>query len=111
MRAATWTKWAGAALTGLWISAPPGRGIEPSLSPGTIQLELPELGAQRFAPGVLRVLEPEKIRRLVLHIPLAKVFKTYPKINTVAVGPAQRIWARQDEVLCDIDLAVNRGRS
>jgi Caspase domain len=111
MRSATWTMWAGVALTGLWISAPPGRGGETSLAQGTIQLELPELGAQRFAPGVLRVLEPEKIRRLVLHIPLTKVFKTYPKINTVAVGPAQRVWARQDEVICDIDLAVNRARS
>jgi len=110
MRAATWTIGPAMALAGLWISTPSGRGVEASLSPGTIQLELPELGERRYPPGVLRVLEPEKIRRLVLHIPLPKVHRAFPKINTIGTGPTQTIRERQDEVLCDIDLSLNRGR-
>jgi hypothetical protein len=110
MRTVTWIVWLGMALAGLWILVRPSEGVEASLSSGTIQLELPELGQQRYAPGVLRVPEPEKIRRLVLHIPLPQIHRAYPKINTIGTGPTQTIRVRQDEVLCDIDLSLNRGR-
>ncbi|MFY9823693.1 MAG: caspase family protein [Thermoanaerobaculia bacterium] len=110
MQTIKWIVGLGAVLAGLWISAPPGEGVEAPLAPGAIQLELPELGAQRYAPGVLRVPEPEKIRRLVLHIPLTRVHQAFPKINTIGTGLVQTIRARQDEVLCELDLSRNQGR-
>jgi hypothetical protein len=110
MRATTWIIGPALALAGLWGSALLGRGAVASTEPGIIQLELPELGGQHYPPGVLRVLEPEKIRRLILHIPLPKVYRAFPKINTVGTGPTQTIRARQDEVVCDIDLSQNGGR-
>jgi hypothetical protein len=110
LRTIIWIVWLGTALAGLWISTPSGAGIEATLSPGAIQLELPELGGQKYAPGILRVPEPENLRRLVLHIPLARIHKAFPKINTVGAGLTQTIKVRQDEVLCDIDLSVNQGR-
>jgi len=97
-------------LAGLWISTTPGEGVEATLSPGTIQLELPELGTQRYAPGVLRVPEPENIRRLVLHIPLTRIHQAFPKINTIGTGLVQTIRARQDEVLCEINFTLHQGR-
>jgi hypothetical protein len=110
LRTAIWIVWLGTALAGLWISTPAGAGIEATLSPGAIQLELPELGGQRYAPGILRVPEPENLRHLVLHIPLTRIHKAFPKINTIGAGLTQTIKVRQDEVLCDIDLSVNQGR-
>ena len=110
MRTAIWIVWLGTALAGLWISTPSGAGIEASFSPGAIQLELPELGGQKYAPGILRVPEPENLRHLVLHIPLTRIHKAFPKINTIGAGLTQTIKVRQDEVLCDIDLSVNQGR-
>lgn len=98
------------ALAGLWISTPSGAGIEAPLSPGAIQLELPELGGQRYAPGILRVPEPKNLRHLVLHIPLTRIHQAFPKINTIGTGLTQTIRVRQDEVVCDIDLSVNQGR-
>ncbi|HEY0510624.1 MAG TPA: caspase family protein [Thermoanaerobaculia bacterium] len=110
MRTATWIVLLGMVLAGLWIPTTPGEGGEAALSAGVIQLELPELGERKYAPGVLRVPEPEKIRRLVLHIPLTRVHQAFPKINTIGTGLVQTIRARQDEVLCDIDLALHQGR-
>src|SRR5215203_2347646 len=97
-------------LAGLSISTTPGEGVEATLSPGAIQLELPELGERRYAPGVLRVPEPENIRRLILHIPLIRVHQAFPKINTIGTGLVQSIRARKDEVLCEIDLSLHPGR-
>jgi hypothetical protein len=97
-------------LAGLWISTISSEGAEATLSPGVIQIELPELGDRKYAPGVLRVPEPEKIRRLVLHIPLPRIHQAFPKINTIGTGLVQTIRARQDEVLCDIDLSLHQGR-
>jgi hypothetical protein len=94
----------------LGISALPGEGVGATLSPGSIQLEFPELGGQRYAPGILRIPEPEKIRRLVLHIPLSRVHQAFPKINTMGTGLVQTIRARQNEVLCELDLSLHRGR-
>jgi hypothetical protein len=94
----------------LSISTTPGESAEAPLSPGAIQLELPELGAQKYAPGVLRIPEPENIRRLILHIPLSRVHQAFPKINTIGTGLVQTIKARKDEVLCEINLALNQGR-
>jgi len=96
-------------LAWLWISATPGEG-EATFSPGAIQLELPELGEKRYPPGILRVPEPENIRRLVLHIPLPRIHQAFPKINTIGTGLVQTIKARKDEVLCEIDLSLNQGR-
>ena len=110
MRTATRIALLGTALFWLWVSTTPGEGVEATLPPGGIQLELPELGERRYAPGVLRVPEPEKIRRLVLHIPLLRVHQAFPKINTIGTGLVQTIRARQDEVLCDIDLSLHQGR-
>lgn len=110
MRIATWIVLLGTALAGLWISTTPGEGVEATLSPGVIQIELPELGDQRYAPGVLRVPEPENIRRLVLHIPLTRVHQAFPKINAIGTGLVQTIRARQNEVLCEIDLSLHQGR-
>ncbi|HEV2855936.1 MAG TPA: caspase family protein [Thermoanaerobaculia bacterium] len=110
MRTATWIVLLGVALAGLSLSAAPGESVEASLSPGTIQLELPELGGQKYAPGVLRVPEPENIRRLVLHIPLTRVHQAFPKINAIGMGLVQTIRARQDEVLCEINLSLHQGR-
>lgn len=109
MRTTTWIVLLGMALAGRWILRP-SEGVEATPSSGTIQLELPELGERRYAPGVLRVPEPEKIRRLILHIPLPRVHQAFPKINTIGTGLAQTIRARQDEVLCDIDLSLYQGR-
>jgi hypothetical protein len=100
----------GLVLAGLAISTTPSEGTEVSSSPGVIQLELPELGGQRYAPGVLRVPEPENIRRLALHIPLTRIHKVFPKVNTIGSGLVQTIRARQDEVVCEIDFSVNQGR-
>jgi hypothetical protein len=110
LRTLTWIVWLGMALSGLWISTPSGAGMEATLSPGAIQLELPELGERRYAPGILRVPEPENIRRLVLHIPLPHVHQAFPKINAIGTGLVQTIRARQDEMLCEINLALNQGR-
>src|SRR5687767_6304383 len=97
-------------LAGLWLSTTRGESVEAPSSPGAIQLELPELGDLKYAPGILRIPEPEKIRRLVLHIPLTRVHQAFPKINTIGTGLVQTIRARQDEVLCDIDLSRHQGR-
>ena len=43
MRNLAWVVALGTALAGLWIFTPPGESVETALSPGTIQLELPEL--------------------------------------------------------------------
>ena len=110
MRTATWIVVLGTVLAGLWISTTSGEGIEASLSPGAIELELPELGGRRYAPGVLRVPEPENLRRLVLHIPLTRVHQAFPKINTIGTGLVQSIRGRKDEVLCEIDLSLHQGR-
>ncbi|HYU31465.1 MAG TPA: caspase family protein [Thermoanaerobaculia bacterium] len=109
MRTATWIVLLGMVLAWLWISATPGEG-EATFSPGAIQLELPELGEKRYPPGILRVPEPENIRRLVLHIPLPRIHQAFPKINTIGTGLVQTIKARKDEVLCEIDLSLNQGR-
>lgn len=86
------------------------KGGEATSSPSAIQLELPELGTQRYAPGILRIPEPENIRRLILHIPLARIHQAFPKINAIGTGMVQTIRARQDEVLCDVDLSLHQGR-
>jgi hypothetical protein len=110
LRILTWTVWLGAALTGLWLTTASGERVEAILSPGAIQLELPELGELRYAPGILRIPEPEKIRRLVLHIPLTRVHQAFPKINAIGIGLVQSIRSRQDEVLCEINLSLHQGR-
>lgn len=110
MRTATWIVLLGVVLSGLWIFATSGEGVEPTVSPGVIQLELPELGDRRYAPGVLRVPEPENIRRLILHIPFTRVHQAFPKINAIGTGLVQTIRARQDEVLCEINLTLHQGR-
>jgi caspase domain-containing protein len=110
LRTVTWTVWLGIVLAGLLTSTTPGESVEATLSPGAIQLELPELGERRYAPGILRVPEPENIRRLVLHIPLPRVHQAFPKINTIGSGLVQTIRARQDEVLCEINLSLHQGR-
>jgi hypothetical protein len=110
LRSVTWIVLPGMVLAGLWLSTTRGESVEATPSPGAIQLELPELGEQRYAPGVLRIPEPEKIRRLVLHIPLTRIHQAFPKINTIGTGLVQTIRARQDEVLCDIDLSRHQGR-
>ncbi len=110
MRTAVWILTLGTALTGLWIFTPPGESVETALSPGTIQLELPELGDRRYAPGVLRVPEPENLRRLLLHIPMTRIHQAFPKINTIGTGLVQTIRSRQDEVVCEINLSLHQGR-
>jgi hypothetical protein len=110
LRTATWIVLLGLLLAGLWISTTPGEGAEAAFSPGVIQLELPDLGDRKYAPGVLRVPEPENIRRLILHIPLTRVHQAFPKINAIGTGLVQTIRARQDEVLCEIDLSLHQGR-
>jgi caspase domain-containing protein len=110
MRTAVWTALLAIVSAWLWTGSTPVGGVEPAVSPGTVQLELPELGERRYAPGILRIPEPEKLRRIVLHIPLAKVHQAFPKINTIGTGLVQTIRARQDEVLCDIDLSLHEGR-
>lgn len=110
MRNLTWIVLPGLVLAGLCLSTTHGEGVEAPRPSDTIQIELPELGAQRYAPGVLRIPEPEKIRRLVLHIPLTRIHQAFPKINTIGTGLTQTIRARQDEVLCDIDLSRHQGR-
>jgi caspase domain-containing protein len=110
LRTATWIGLLGITLAGLWISTTSGESGEAALSPGTIQLELPDLGERKYAPGVLRVPEPQNIRRLVLHIPLTRVHQAFPKINTIGTGLVQTIRARQDEVLCEINLSLHQGR-
>lgn len=110
MRTLIWVVLVGTALACSSISTTLGENVETTFSPGTIQLELPELGEQRHAPGVLRIPEPENIRRLVLHIPLTRVHQAFPKINTIGTGQVQSIRARKDEVLCEIDLSLHEGR-
>lgn len=110
MRTATWIVLMGMGLAGPWLLSRPGEGAEANLSTGTLQLELPELGDRRYAPGVLRVPEPEKIRRLVLHIPLTRIHQAFPKINAIGTGLVQTIRAREDEVLCEINLSLHQGR-
>jgi hypothetical protein len=111
MRKAAWIVVLGILPAWLWIGGNPGEGTEASLSPGVIQLELPELGERRYAPGVLRIPEPQNIRRLVLHIPLSQVHKAFPKINANGSSLVQTVRVRKDEVLCDLDLSRNQGRS
>lgn len=111
MRALTCVALLGMVLAGLAMFTALSEGVvEATPSPGAIQLELPELGPQRYAPGVLRIPEPENIRRLILHVPLTRIHQAFPKINAIATGPVQTIRARQDEVLCDIDLSLNQAR-
>jgi hypothetical protein len=110
VRTAIWIIFLEMTLACLPIAAAPGESVEAKLSPGVIQLELPELGDQKYAPGVLRVPEPENLRRLVLHIPLTRVHQAFPKINTIGTGLVQTIRARKDEVLCEIDLSLHQGR-
>jgi hypothetical protein len=110
LRNATWIALLGVTLACLRITTSAGEGVEASIAPGALQLELPELGAQRYAPGVLRVPEPENVRRLVLHIPLPRVHQAFPKINTIGTGLVQTIRARKDEVICEIDLSLHQGR-
>lgn len=110
MRTAAWIVVLGMLLAWLWIGRTPGESTESSLSPGVIQLELPELGDRKYAPGVLRIPEPQNIRRLILHIPLTRIHKAFPKINANGTGLVQTTRARKDEVLCQIDLALNQGR-
>ena len=88
----------------------PVESVAATFSRGVIQLELPDLGAQKYAPGVLRIPEPENIRRLVLHIPMPRVYQAFPKINTMGTGLVQTMRARKDEVLCEIDLSLHQGR-
>lgn len=111
MRKAAWIALLGILPAWLWTGGNPGESTEASLSPGTIQLELPELGKRRYAPGVLRIPEPQNIRHLVLHIPLRQVYKTFPKINANGSSLVQTVRVRKDEVLCDLDLSRNQGRS
>ncbi len=110
MRKATWIVLLGMLLAGLWGFTTRSESAEAAFSSGVIQLELPELGDRKYAPGVLRVPEPEKIRRLVLHIPLTRIHQAFPKINAIGTGLVQTIRARQDEVLCDLDLSFNQRR-
>jgi hypothetical protein len=110
MRTAAWIVVLGMVLTWLWIGRTPGESTEVGPSPGTIQLELPELGEKRYAPGVLRIPEPQNIRRLVLHIPLTRIHQAFPKINAIGTGLVQTTRSRKDEVLCEIDLSLNKGR-
>ena len=110
MRTLIWTVSLGMVVVEMWMSSALGAGTQATFSPGAIQLELPDLGGRRYAPGILRIPEPDKIRRLVLHIPIARVYQAFPKINTFGTGLVQTIRARQDEVLCDIDLSLNQGR-
>jgi caspase domain-containing protein len=110
MRIAAWAVLLGTVSAWLWIGSTPGASVDQALSPGVVQLELPELGERRYAPGVLRIPEPEKLRRIVLHIPMTRVHQAFPKINTIGTGLVQTIRARQDEVLCDIDLSLHEGR-
>ncbi len=110
MRSTTWIGLLVMVPAVLWIFTIPGEGVEATSSPGVIQLELPELGERRHAPGVLRIPEPENIRRLVLHIPLTRIHQAFPKINTIGTGLVQTIRARQDEVLCDLELSRHQGR-
>jgi hypothetical protein len=97
-------------LAGALLATTLNKGAGATSSPGSIQLELPELGGLRYSPGVLRIPEPESIRRLVLHIPLTRVHQALPKINTIGTGLVQTIRARQDEVVCEIDLSRHQGR-
>lgn len=110
MRNAIWIALLGVTLACLRITTPAGEGVEASTALGALHLELPELGEQRYAPGVLRVPEPENIRRLVLHIPLPRIHQAFPKINTIGTGLVQTIRARKDEVICEIDLSRHQGR-
>ena len=110
MRTANWIVLAGLVGACLPIPMIPVESVAATFSTGVIQLELPELGAQMHAPGVVRIPEPEKIHRLVLHIPLARVYKAFPKINTMGTGLVQTIWARKNEVVCEIDLSLHQGR-
>lgn len=110
MRTATWGVVLGILLIWLWIGRTPGESLEASLSPGVIQLELPELGDRKYSPGVLRIPEPQNIRRLILHIPLTRIHKAFPKVNAIGIGPVQTIRARKDEVLSEINLSLNQGR-
>ncbi len=110
MRTATWIVVVGMGLASCARAAAPGTNVEAPLSEGTMQLELPELGTKRYAPGILRIPEPERIRRLILHIPLARIHQAFPKINAIGTGQVQKIRARQDEVICEIDLALHQGR-
>jgi hypothetical protein len=100
----------GTALACLRTSAAPDKPSAAALWPGTLQLELPELGERKYAPGVLRIPEPENIRRIVLHIPLTRIHQAFPKLNTIGTGPVQTIRARQDEILCDINLSLDQER-
>jgi len=110
LRTKIWIALLGMTLACMSISATPGERVEATLSPGAIQLELPEFGERKYAPGVLRVPEPENIRRLVLHIPLAHVHQAFPKINTIGTGLVQTMRARKNEVLCEINLSLHQGR-
>lgn len=99
------------AFLGLGSGTDSPKGEEAATLPSiNLQLELPELGDQKYPPGVLRIPEPEKVRRLVLHIPLKRVHQAFPKINAIGTGLVQSIRSRADEVLCDIDLSLHQGR-
>jgi hypothetical protein len=110
LRRATWTALIGTALACTSIDSATRAGSEATLSTKAIQLELPELGAEKYAPGILRIPEPETLRRLVLHIPYTRIHQAFPKINAIGTGLVQTIKARKDEVLCEIDLSFHQGR-
>lgn len=78
---------------------------------GPIVLELPDFGGDRLSPGILRIPEPEKIRRIAIHIPRPRIQRGVLKLNTNSMGPVQMVRVRQDEVIYEIDLARNEARS
>ena len=119
MRTIIWIVLPGLVLAGCWAATTGGGSVEAAPSPASVEsapssdvleLELPELGDKRHPPGVLRIPEPENIRRLILHIPRTRIHQAFPKINTIGTGLVQTIRARQDEVLCEIDLSRHQGR-
>lgn len=119
MRTMTWIVLPALVLAGGWAATTGGGSVEAAPSPGSIEsapssdvleLELPELGDKRHPPGVLRIPEPENIRRLILHIPRTRIHQAFPKINTIGTGLVQTIRARENEVLCEIDLSRHQGR-
>lgn len=83
---------------------------QPVPTTGLIQLELPEFGQKRHAPGIVRIPEPQRIRRLIFHVPIRRYHQVFPSINTIAVSTVQTIHALQSEITSDLDLSRNEGR-
>lgn len=94
----------------LFISSMAPENGGAALVPSSIELELPDLGSARYPPGSLRIPEPEKLRRLVIHIPRGRIERAVPKINTIGMGLVQMTWARQNEVRIAIDFSLHEGR-